>query len=164
MLKRIIQVKSLSQETRSYLNTATIALCLVLAYSLFTHILIPATHSVFPRVLLRSGDTGNERNQYILFFHKDSYLPNGEANLVKRLGCMAGQYLQRTGRQFYCDGKEIAQAMTHDQKGNVLPVFSYNGIIPEGKAFAVGDTVNSYDSRYWGFIDISITERLIPVL
>lgn len=164
LLKRLVRRKPLSQDTRAYLNTATIALSLTLAYSLFTRILIPATHSIYPLVLYRSGDVAAEQNQYVRFFRKDSYLPRGEAHLVKRLGCMAGQHLQRLGNQFYCDGKEIAHAMTHDQKGHSLPVFRFTGIIPEGKAFAVGDTINSYDSRYWGFIDIAATERLVPVI
>lgn len=164
LLKRLTLRRPLSQDTRAYLNTATIALSLMLAYSLFTHILIPATHSVNPLVLFRSGDVATELNQYVRFYRKDTYLPGGEAHLVKRLGCMAGQYLQRQGNQFYCDGKEIAHAMTRDHKGHTLPVFRFTGIIPEGKAFAVGDTINSYDSRYWGFIDITATERLVPVI
>ena len=164
LLKRLAHRRPLSQDTRAYLNTTTIALSLMLAYSLFTHILIPATHSVYPLVLYRSGEVGVEQNQYVRFFRKDSYLPRGEAHLVKRLGCMAGQYLQRQGNQFYCDGKEIAHALTRDQNGHILPVFHFTGIIPEGKAFAVGDTINSYDSRYWGFIDIAATERLVPVI
>ncbi|HDV8304971.1 TPA: S26 family signal peptidase [Enterobacter hormaechei] len=163
ILKHLATRIQLSDESRAYLNTTTIALSLVLAYSLFTHILIPATHSVFPVVLFRTGHEATEQDQYVRFYLKDRYLPRGEANLVKRLGCIAGQYLQREGNQFYCDGVEIARAMAHDHKGNALPVFNFTGIIPEGKAFAVGDTINSYDSRYWGFIDIATTEKLIPV-
>lgn len=163
-LKSFIRTNQYAQDYRAFLNTATIVLCLLLAYSLFTHILIPATHSVYPLVLYRSGDTATNQDQYVTFSLNDSYLPGGKAQLVKRLGCISGQYLNRQGKQFYCNGKEIAQAELTDSKGHILSVFHYSGIIPEGKAFAVGDTINSYDSRYWGFIDISATEMLIPII
>lgn len=156
--------KPMCADTRKLINTSTIALCLALAYSLFNHILIPATHSVYPRVLYRSGEAATTQNEYVKFFRRDSYLPEGEAWLVKRLGCVAGQYLLRDGNQFFCDGHQIAQAMQRDTNGNILPNFSYSGVVPEGLAFAVGDTANSYDSRYWGFISMSDTEKLIPLI
>ncbi|EHD0299423.1 type IV secretory pathway protease TraF [Salmonella enterica subsp. enterica serovar Enteritidis] len=156
--------KPLSAETKTLINTTTIAVCLALAYSLFTHILIPATHSVYPVILYRAGEPATHQNDYAKFHRQDDYLPDGEAWLVKRLGCIAGQYLSRQGNQFYCDGEQIAQVMLRDTNGNTLPVFSYTGVVPEGKAFAVGDTVNSYDSRYWGFISLADTEKLIPLI
>ncbi|EJJ0671533.1 S26 family signal peptidase [Cronobacter sakazakii] len=154
---------SLAPETRKLFHTTTIALCLAFAYSLFTHIMIPATHSVAPRVLFRTGAPASEINQYVTFERNDHYLPQGKAYLVKRLGCMPGQYLSRLGNQFFCDGKEIALAMTNDRDGHPLPQFRFTGIIPVGRAFAVGDTVNSYDSRYWGFISLKETEKLVPL-
>ncbi|PXW50368.1 conjugal transfer pilin signal peptidase TrbI [Grimontella sp. AG753] len=162
-VKFIFGRRPMPQDLRSYLNTVTVALCLVFAYSLFKHILIPATHSVYPLVLYRTGEIATEQGQYVMFQHKDAYLPRGEAYLVKRLGCISGQYLTREGNQFFCDGKDIAHAMNRDSKGQELTQFQFTGVIPQGKAFAVGDTSNSYDSRYWGFIDLTATERLKPI-
>ncbi|MNF08598.1 Peptidase S26 [compost metagenome] len=54
--------------------------------------------------------------------------------------------------------------MLRDTNGKSLPEFTYTGTVPEGQAFAVGDTANSYDSRYWGFIRMSDTEKLIPLI
>jgi conjugal transfer pilin signal peptidase TrbI len=96
----------------------------------------------------------------VLFEHLDTYLPEGETHLVKRLGCVEGQYLSRLNLQFYCDGKEIAIAHVQDSTGKSLPIFHFTGVIPAGKAFAVGDTDNSYDSRYWGFIETRNAQRL----
>lgn len=151
------------KDTRNYINTLTVAGCLLLAFCTFKKILIPATHSVYPLVLYRTGETATLKDQYVLFALKDSYLPKGEAFLVKRLGCMEGERISQQGNDTYCNGKLIARAMTHDSKGTPLKKFTFSGVVPTGKAFAVGDTVNSYDSRYWGFIDISTTERLVPV-
>lgn len=85
--------KRLSSDARRLINTTTIALSLAFAYSLFTHILIPATHSVNPRVLYRAGEQATQQNDYVKFQRTDDYLPDGKAWLVKRLGCVAGQYL-----------------------------------------------------------------------
>ena len=165
MMNAILKLrKPLSADTRKLINTTTIALSLAFAYSLFTHILIPATHSVYPVILYRTGEQATQKNDYVKFQLIDAYLPEGKAWLVKRLGCVAGQYLSRTGNQFYCDGEQIAHAMLRDTNGKSLPQFSYTGIVPNGKAFAVGDPGNSYDSRYWGFISISDTEKLIPLI
>ncbi|MDZ6655616.1 hypothetical protein U4W18_21815 [Escherichia coli] len=52
MMNAILKLrKPLSADTRKLINTTTIALSLAFAYSLFTHILIPATHSVYPEVV-----------------------------------------------------------------------------------------------------------------
>jgi type IV secretory pathway protease TraF len=31
--------------------------------------------------------------------------------------------------------------------------FVFNGAVPEGKIFIVGDSADSYDSRYFGFVN-----------
>lgn len=161
LLKR--KSTSISPETRRLMNMSIIALSLAGAYALLKSILIPATHSVHPHVLFRTGQAASLQDQYVSFLLNDDYLPGGSSHLVKRLGCIAGQYLMREANQFYCDGKQIALVMLRDSYGKSLPQFHYAGIIPEGKAFAVGDTINSYDSRYWGFISIADTERLVPI-
>lgn len=156
--------KPIAPESRHLMNVSLIALSLAGAYALLKSILIPATHSVNPHVLFRTGHSASKQDQYVTFLLKDDYLPGGSSHLVKRLGCIAGQYLMREANQFYCDGKQIALVMLRDSDGKSLPQFHYAGIIPVGKAFAVGDTINSYDSRYWGFISIADTERLVPLI
>jgi len=148
---------------KNAINVLSIMLCLGIGYFLMSHILIPATHSVTPKLLWRTGGIPSMQDEYMMFIRNDNYLPEGETHLVKRLGCIEGQFLSRVNRQFYCDGKEIAIAAVQDSTGKALPIFSYTGVIPPGKAFAVGDTDNSYDSRYWGFMDINTAERLTPI-
>lgn len=150
----------MTDEQRKPLNILFIIFSLVIGSFITSHILIPATHSVFPKILWKTGKIPVVQNEYVLFEHVDTYLPEGETHLIKRLGCIGGQYLSRLNLQFYCDGKQIAIAYVKDSTGKVLPLFNFTGVIPAGKAFAVGDTDNSYDSRYWGFIDINKAQRL----
>lgn len=71
---------------------------------------------------------------------------------VKLLGCEAGDLLETQSRDFYCNGKYIGTAKEYSLKGKPLPVFVYNGVIPEGCLFAVGESRDSYDSKIWGFV------------
>jgi type IV secretory pathway protease TraF len=71
---------------------------------------------------------------------------------VKLLACSPGDHLENRGRDFYCNGDFIGTAKTHSLKGEPLAHFEYNGAIPPGHYFAVGETKHSFDSKYWGFV------------
>ena len=74
--------------------------------------------------------------------------------VVKYLKCDSGDRLEvKNGLDFFCNGIFLGRAKTHSKKGVPVKVFQYNGIIPQGKFFAFGGCVDSYDSRYVGFID-----------
>jgi signal peptidase I len=73
--------------------------------------------------------------------------------LLKRVACGPGQRLKVTPVQFFCDGQAGEFLRLKDSKGRPVRPFLYNGIIPPGKYFMIGDNPLSYDSRYWGFID-----------
>lgn len=73
-------------------------------------------------------------------------------HFVKRLGCMEGEYLVTKGRDFFCDGKFIGRAKEFSMEGKPLPVFIFDGYVPPGRLFAVGEIRDSYDSKFWGFV------------
>lgn len=75
---------------------------------------------------------------------------------VKRIGCMPGQHLELVGDNFFCDKWYIGSILHKDLKGRDIGLrFNFNGTIPEGKYFALGDHERSFDSRYYGFVDES---------
>jgi signal peptidase I len=89
----------------------------------------------------------------------------GEDSEIKKIGCAAGEELKNIGNEFYCKNKLIAKAKEYSLGGERLKKFEFSGKIPEGNMFLVGDHVDSYDSRYFGFIKAKdIIATLYPLL
>lgn len=81
--------------------------------------------------------------------------------VTKKVGCVGGDLLEvRNGNAFFCNHILIGHAKSTTKDGRPLKMFVYNGIIPEGKLFAFGMNKDSYDSRYYGFVDMSDVQRL----
>jgi len=94
-----------------------------------------------------------EKGNYYAFMF---YAVNNERyghQFVKKVGCVEGEHLYNVGREFYCNGDYIGTAKEKDKKGNPAPLFNYDDIIEKGKFFAIGEMIDSYDSKYWGFVD-----------
>jgi len=80
--------------------------------------------------------------------------------LTKKLVCVPGDQLKTIARDLYCNGEKIATALQRTGSGKPLAVFLWNGAIPEGKALVLGDSEASFDSRYWGFVDIEKLKKV----
>ena len=108
------------------------------------------------RFLVGLTDRGNNspvKGEYFAFrFLAVTNEPRYGRDFVKRLGCVEGEYLENRGRKFYCDGEYLGTAKEFSKTGKALRIFQYNGIIPKDSYFAVGETNDSYDSKFWGFV------------
>ena len=90
---------------------------------------------------------------------------DGKDSEIKKIGCAAGEELKNIGNEFYCKNKLIAKAKEYSLGGERLKKFEFSGKIPKGNMFLVGDHVDSYDSRYFGFIKAKdIIATLYPLL
>lgn len=84
--------------------------------------------------------------------------------LVKKVVCVEGEYLYVKGLDYYCNGVYLGRARTTDSKGRPVSPFVFNGEIPKGYLFVMGENERSYDSRYMGLIPKSnIQAKLIPI-
>ena len=81
-------------------------------------------------------------------------------SIVKRIGCLPGDRLVKEEMNFYCNGSFLGQCMT----GKNIASFQFNGKVPMGKVFLVGDRDDSYDSRYFGFKSINDIETVLHPL
>ena len=90
---------------------------------------------------------------------------DGEALQIKRVGCRAGELLHNIGNEFYCQNKWIARTKDYSLDGERIKKFEFSGNIPDGHIFLVGDHIDSYDSRYFGFIKAKdIIAKVYPLL
>jgi type IV secretory pathway protease TraF len=90
---------------------------------------------------------------------------DGEDSQIKRIGCSAGEEITNIGNEYYCKHELIARAKDYSLGGERLKKFKFSGKIEEGDMFLVGDHVDSYDSRYFGFIKAKdIIATVYPLL
>jgi len=127
-------------------------------------------HRIFFKVPVNTS--GIKHGDYLLFhLQQGNHLPfisQGlkENNvLIKEVGCIPGDYLSKDAEGvFFCQQTRLGKALTKDSKGNVLPVFDFNGSIPEGRYFMVGTNPRSFDSRYFGLIhDDAFLSKALPI-
>ena len=117
--------------------------------------------------VLRPFQTGIQTGIIVSYPHSDAVTNNKTISMLKRVACSAGQHLKAdaTNREYYCDGKYLARAKTHSAKGVPVQNFLFDGLIPEGKFFALAPHIDSYDSRYYGLVDTSsVTGVFYPLL
>jgi signal peptidase I len=143
---------------------------LFLAALVFAGMLIPSrfavtlTPSVDHRVFfLKYGPQENElkRGVYVLFDIRSEYIDRGKAHTtIKRIACTGGERLLIRGAASYCDGRAIAVAKERSLRGEMLPHFAYDGKIPEGALFVTGQHRDSFDSRYFGFVQAKEVKAL----
>jgi signal peptidase I/conjugal transfer pilin signal peptidase TrbI len=140
-----------------------IAFCMTLsaglAWFLADHVLVTTTASLSQRVFWRSFDrkdiVNTKQGDFVIF---DQYLPEPRKetrSVIKRVTCGPGDSLVVKDDEYYCNDRYLVRAKQNTLMGSPLVPFVFNGVVPQGKVFATGDHIDSYDSRYYGFKDIS---------
>lgn len=81
-----------------------------------------------------------------------------------RVSCPGVGHLQKKSSVgYFCNSEYIGRAKERTLDGRTLSAFEFEGLIPEGKLFVFGGDINSYDSRYFGLVDISKVQRMVAL-
>ena len=162
---------------RIMLLTPRMRLCLLAGF-----LVLSFTGAVIPRsfTISLSNSVG-----YVLFYRKPQVKPSSlkkgtfvlfdiytnlrpncrPCRVVKEISCQEGDVLTMDDGDFYCNNAYIGHAKASARDGTPLTAFRFNGLIPEGKLFVTGACIDSYDSRYIGFIEkTDIQEVVVPIL
>ena len=99
------------------------------------------------------------RGDYVLFRSRDLIARMGVTKteeMLKLVGCDEGDLLTVTGeKKFFCNGEYLVRAKDLSLKAVPLRHFVFNGTIPTGYMFVMGQHRDSYDSRYFGLVEKS---------
>ncbi len=125
----------------------------------YSHLNITVSESLDHRVFWITDELP-ERGDYASFELTHPLAGPAPVLLSKQMLCWSGDYLTQDHRRFFCNGEFLGEAKYKTLKGKPLPLFEFSGPIPAGKAFAFGRHKDSFDSRYWGFVEVAATKRL----
>jgi len=121
---------------------------------------VTLTPSLDKRVFyLSSIDKSTEKyigkGTYVMFEFQSELFNNGKSiKAIKKVGCSAGDKLDiKYINHYYCNGVFLGVAKEKSKKGEPVENFKFVGIIPDKKIFVIGDHPDSYDSRYFGFLE-----------
>ena len=161
--------KPLNLEFSNWRLWLAITVLLVAGTLLPYKISVTLTPSLKHRVywLIRNPDKV-VRGDYVLFRHKELSARMGmkkSEDVMKILGCNEGDLLTvDADKKFYCNGEYLVRAKDFSLKREPLQHFVFNGQVPKGVMFVMGQHKDSYDSRYFGFVDKSrILAKAYPI-
>lgn len=142
---------------------AAIAIVLLAGLNYVTnHAVVTLTRSVNYR-LYWPDSTPALKGDYAWFEIEHADLGKGPKRLTKRIGCEAGDYLTYQAPLHFCNGVLLDQVMPARANGDPIEAFVYDGLIPEGQVYMVGDISASLDSRYFGLVQRSALHHVQPV-
>ncbi len=146
---------------RSTINVAVFVVLLALAgYGIASHLSVTLTPSLKHRVFFITYQLERERiakGDYVMFTLKREVIgqlagTTGTNKTIKVVACAGGSVLEVVRKDYYCGQEYLGRAKDVSLKGRPVKNFVFNGIIPQGSLFVMGQHKDSFDSRYFGFV------------
>ena len=100
----------------------------------------------------RHADHYKRGDHVVFLLQKDPHYP--KEILIKRVTGVPGDEVSTTGNRYFVNGTNVCEAKDYSLKGKKLEKFCYKGTLPAHKYFVTGENKDSYDSRYFGMVDI----------
>ena len=122
-------------------------------------------YSFFVRDLVSTDDMPQiKRGDYVSFDVEHPSKPGIYIREFKKVRCSAGDTLTVSGREYFCNKAYLGRSKSSDSAGRPVTPYSKSGMLAPGQIFVMGDHRDSYDSRYYGPIQVTnIKEKLWPI-
>lgn len=130
---------------------------------IFSHLVVITSASINHKLFWRTGEITYKGDYALFHWRYPPYLREARW-LAKKVSCVPNDWLLERKGRFYCNGVLIASIPNELINKYRSKLTGFNRRIPDGKLFVVGETTRSFDSRYFGFIDSKITEKIIPLI
>jgi type IV secretory pathway protease TraF len=102
-----------------------------------------------------------EKEEYVYFGFTHELLPKNIKTLSKQLVCIENDNLIVNNEFIICNSKKYKiKRNSKTPSGKNIPQFYYDGAVPKNKAIVWGENLESFDSRYWGFIDYNKLHKI----
>lgn len=128
-----------------------------------SHLVIPATPSIRYHALWISPGAIEKGDYANVVIQNDVIDKDDAVKLTKRVACVAGEYLKYEDGQHFCNGEWLGRTLQRTRDGLPLTAFVYDGEIPAGKVYLAGENYRSFDSRYFGLVDVASLTRVKPL-
>jgi len=158
-----VEMHWITTNTRLLLTLILVAFLVLPVYYLSGKLVLNISPSLDRRALwLSPGEI--QLGDYVVFDYSHPIIAEvGLTRMSKRIGCFYPQVISVSARDVFCDDKRLGTALFVDKNGNPMPITTDTGEVPQGKAFVVGDHERSFDSRYYGLIDVARMTRAVPL-
>lgn len=155
---------------RTVLTIALMAAAILIGSEIPNHLMVALTNSVGHRLFYYEREQKNvdiKKDSYVVFpLYTDLRENCNPCRVVKKAACVEGEHLKTDENgYFFCVGQYLGVAKRYTSDGSrKLSPFIFDGEVPVGKFFAYGGNINSYDSRYYGFVDQKVVEGVATPL
>ncbi|EGR0524912.1 hypothetical protein FG062_14265 [Vibrio cholerae] len=147
------------------MKSAIVLILLGLIGFCYKHMTIQPTPSMSHSLYWRSSVTPQKGDAVNFSFTHPLVLGGRSVLFLKRLACVEGDTLTVGINGYYsCNDKVIGSGTQIVIGDKTIDNFKFNGVIPKGMGFVLGDSPDSFDSRFWGFKPLSEMTRLIPLI
>ena len=94
------------------------------------------------------------RGDYVLYTLADKHTGGRSLKMVKKVACDEKDNLSvDSAKRYFCNGVYLGTAKDRAFNGSPLKNFVWNGPVPPGMVFPMGEHRDSYDGRYYGFVE-----------